>query len=70
MNKKHDCGVAPSQEPSGETMAQREEVCAAWADLPAELTAHPGLKRLYRALGGISPRGVLASPTDQPEDTK
>jgi hypothetical protein len=38
---------------SGETVSQREEVCAAWNDLPAALRCHPGLKRLYRALGGV-----------------
>jgi hypothetical protein len=37
---------------SGETEAQRREVCAAWNDLPPTLRAHPGLKRLYHALGG------------------
>jgi hypothetical protein len=50
--------VAPAREPSGETMAQREEVCEAWAAMPAALTAHPAMKRLYRALGGILPHGV------------
>jgi hypothetical protein len=44
--------------PSGETEAQRIEVTAAWNDLPDALRAHPGLKRLYRALGGISRDGV------------
>lgn len=50
---------------SGETEAQREEVCAAWADLPDSLRCHPGLKRLYLALGGLRDRkdadGVSAS---------
>jgi hypothetical protein len=35
---------------------QRVEVCNAWNDLPSGLKAHPGLKRLYRALGGGIPR--------------
>lgn len=48
---------------SGETEAQRLEVVAAWNDLPDSLKAHPGLKRLYRALGGVNldgTRGALA----------
>jgi hypothetical protein len=47
--------------PSGETEAQRLELVAAWNDLPDALRAHPGLKRLYRALGGISRDGVETS---------
>jgi hypothetical protein len=39
-------------EPSGETMEQREEVCAAWHALPDELRKDPRLTRLYHALGG------------------
>jgi hypothetical protein len=39
-------------EPSGETMAQREEVCAAWHALPDELRKDQRLTRLYHALGG------------------
>jgi len=46
---------------SGETETQRFEVCAAFNDLPDSLRAHPGLKRLYRALGGgIAPTGSAA----------
>jgi hypothetical protein len=41
-------------EPSGETLAQREEVCAAWADLPDELRKDKRLRRLYLALGGVN----------------
>lgn len=37
---------------SGETMEQREEVCAAWHALPDELRKDPRLTRLYHALGG------------------
>jgi hypothetical protein len=43
---------------SGETEAQRLELVAAWNDLPDALRSHPGLKRLYRALGGINRDGV------------
>ena len=45
----------PAREPmTGETDEQRLEVTAAWNDLPEALRCHPGLKRLYRALGGIT----------------
>lgn len=47
--------------PSGETEAQRLEVVAAWNDLPDSLKAHPGLKRLYRALGGVNLEGTPSS---------
>jgi hypothetical protein len=74
--KTHRTAILPinGPEPSGETMAQREEVCAAWADLPDELRKDPRLTRLYHALGG--PRmddpteanaGVGIPQTDQGE---
>lgn len=40
--------------PSVETLAQRNEVCDAWAALPAHWKSHPAMQRLYRALGGIT----------------
>jgi len=42
----------PGPELSGETIEQREEVCAAWADLPDCLRKDRRLTRLYHALGG------------------
>jgi hypothetical protein len=54
---------------SGETLSQREEVCAAWADIPDALRCHPSMRRLYRALGGVRmddpPHGVVG--LDQPQ---
>lgn len=56
---------------SGETEAQREEVCAAWADLPDSLRCHPGLKRLYRALGGLDMERLHAAvPHRESDSTK
>lgn len=50
-------------EPSGETLAQREEVCAAWAALPDDLRKDPRLTPLYRALGG--PRMDMPSESER-----
>jgi hypothetical protein len=60
----------PPPEPlSGETEAQREEVCAAWADLPDSLRCHPGLKRLYRALGGLDMERLHAAVPHRESDS-
>lgn len=53
-------------EPSGETMGQREEVCAAWEALPDDLRKDPRLTRLYHALGG--PRMDDPSEADRVKD--
>jgi hypothetical protein len=50
---------------SGETDAQREEVCAAWHALPDDLRKDPRLTRLYHALGGPrmdDPAEAVAGP--------
>lgn len=56
--------VAPATlkavEPSGETMAQREAVCAAWHALPDGLRKDARLTSLYHALGGP----VMEAPGD------
>ncbi len=63
---------------SGETLTQREEVCAAWADLPDDLRKDERLTRLYRALGGPrmddpteadSAQQPLTSSNDQQENS-
>lgn len=43
----------PGPELICETIEQREEVCAAWHELPDELRRDPRMTRLYRALGGV-----------------
>lgn len=43
------CNNCPA---SGETLQQREEVCAAWHALPDDLRKDARLTRLYHALGG------------------
>lgn len=53
MKETNTDGMAPAQSISGETDSQRMEVVSAWNDLPASLKAHPAMKRLYRALGGV-----------------
>jgi hypothetical protein len=45
-------GYVADTMPSGETMQQREEVCAAWHALPDDLRKDERLTRLYHALGG------------------
>lgn len=67
--------VIATDSPSGETVLQREEVCAAWCALPDDLRKDERMTRLYHALGG--PRmddpastidGVSVPPPSVPDE--
>jgi hypothetical protein len=53
---------------SGETLQQRDAVCAAWHALPDELRRDPRLSQLYHALGGPSMESI-AEAAHGDEDT-
>ena len=56
---------------SGETLTQREQVCAAWHELPDDLRKDQRLTRLYQALGGPrmdSPVAAIAASKDAAQE--